>query len=54
MSLFTSDSLPRGSYVDDRNNPPIISATYLLFTLSRRKWEGLGGARRALERGPQN
>jgi hypothetical protein len=33
MSLFISDSLPRGSYVDDRNNPPIISATYLLFTI---------------------
>jgi hypothetical protein len=32
MSLLFSDSLPRGSYVDDRNNPPIISATYLLFT----------------------
>jgi hypothetical protein len=30
---LTSDSLPRGSYVDDRNNPPIINATYLLFTL---------------------
>jgi hypothetical protein len=38
MSLFTSDSLPRGSYVDDRNNPPIISATYLLFTAPRGCW----------------
>jgi hypothetical protein len=32
VSLLFSDSLPRGAYVDDRNNPPIINATYLLFT----------------------